>query len=56
MIGLPITGNTPAMSVPTFVAKNASSFHGRRYPLNPNPRPRNSISMPVSQVISRGLR
>ena len=39
MTGLPIRGITPAMSVPTFVAKNASSFQGRRYPLNPNPKP-----------------
>ena len=29
---VPTTGTAPAMSVPTLVAKKASSFHGRRYP------------------------
>ncbi len=29
-IGSPIKGIAPVISVPTFVAKNASSFHGRR--------------------------
>ena len=43
-------------SVPTFVAKNESVFQGSRYPLKPNPKTRNSSSMPLNQVNSLGFR
>jgi len=45
---------TPAISVPTFVAKNASLFHGSRYPLNPKQITMKSNTAPLIQVISRG--
>ena len=44
------------MSVPTRVAKNASSFHGSRYPLNPNANVMKNMKTPVSHVSSRGRR
>ncbi len=52
----PMPGTTPAMLVPTRVAKNASSFHGSRYPLNPNANVMKKISTPESHVSSRGRR
>src|SRR5215510_7968191 len=50
----PTTGTTPAMSVPTLVAKKASLFQGRRYPENPNPMASTRSAKPLSQVRSRG--
>jgi hypothetical protein len=44
------------MSVPTLVAKKATSFQGSRYPEKPNPRVRKRSTTPVTQVSSRGGR
>src|ERR1051325_458597 len=44
------------MSVPTFVAKNASWFHGNKYPENPKPSTRRKIATPLIHVSSRGAR
>ena len=55
LMGSPIRGTTPVMSVPTLVAKNASSFHGSRYPVKPKPSARHSSRNPVTHVSSRGL-
>ncbi len=55
-MNFPTTGTAPAMPVPTLVAKNASSFQGRRYPLKPKPIMMNSSRTPVIQVSSRGFR
>ena len=52
----PTTGITPGISVPTRVAKNASVFHGRRYPVNPRKSAAKSRPTPVIQVSSRGFR
>src|SRR3989338_65739 len=50
----PTTGTEPAICVPTFVAKNESSFQGNRYPVKPNPMTRKNSPEPVTQVNSRG--
>ncbi len=44
------------ISVPTRVAKYASWFQGKRYPVNPKPRARARSPTPESQVSSRGGR
>src|SRR5579883_3485706 len=44
------------MFVPTLVANNDNMFQGKRYPLKPNPRTRNSKIIPLNHVSSRGLR
>jgi hypothetical protein len=44
------------MSVPTLVAKKASLFQGRRYPVNPNVRERKRRMAPDTHVISLGRR
>ena len=49
-------GTALTESVPTAVAKNASSFHGRRYPENPKPSANAKSTNPVTQVSSRGGR
>ncbi len=52
----PISGTAAVISVPTLVAKKASSFQGSRYPLKPNPRKRKKSTQPLTQVSSRGRR
>ena len=42
------------ISVPTLVAKKASSFHGSRYPEKPKPMLRAKRMQPVHHVSSRG--
>src|SRR5438477_313891 len=47
-------GTALTESVPTAVAKNASSFQGSRYPEKPNPSDSANRTKPVIQVSSRG--
>src|SRR5215468_1822015 len=51
-----MTGTLFTESVPTAVAKKASSFQGSRYPENPKPRAIAKRAKPVTQVSSRGVR
>ena len=52
----PIIGIEPAICVPTLVANNDSSFHGRRYPENPNVNNMNIRNVPLIQISSLGGR